>query len=108
RSQKGRAAPGRPARATGRGSARTLPRRSASACGGDASAPQPRSEDLAPRAPLRQHRLDHFTAHICQPKVASAVAVGKALVVQAEEVKDGSVQIVDGLRVLGGLVADLV
>ena len=46
---------------------------------------------------LRQNLPHHFPLHIRQPVVSSGVAVGEPLVVEAEEVQDGGVQVVHGL-----------
>ena len=47
--------------------------------------------------PLRsgEDRLDHFPGHVGQAEVAAVVAVGQLLVVEAQQVQDRGVQVVD-------------
>ncbi len=61
----------------------------------------------------RQNPAHHFPKNIGEPKVATTVAVGEAFVIEAEEMQEGGVQIVEmhlvnfgGLaRRIGGSVA---
>src|SRR6186713_1291289 len=55
-----------------------------------------------------QDVLDDVSGDVGQPEVAAAVAEGEPRVVQAEEVQDGGVQVVDVDAVLDGLEAELV
>ena len=55
-----------------------------------------------------QNRADHFAAHVGQPEVAALEAVGQPRVVDAQQVQDRGVQVVDVDRVLDGGVAELV
>src|SRR5262249_59512872 len=53
--------------------------------------------------------LDHVALDVGQPHVAAGVAVGQLLVIQAEQVQDGSVPVVDvhlPLAGLGSLIID--
>ena len=56
----------------------------------------------------RQHAFDHAAVDIGQPEVAARVAEGEAFVVEAEEVEDGRLQVVDMDGVHLGLEAELV
>src|SRR5438445_7389270 len=60
----------------------------------------------APGGPVssRQNLVHHAAAHIGESEVAAGVAVRQLLVVQAEEVQQGRVQVVDVDLVLGGVV----
>ena len=60
------------------------------------------------RTLLCQDRLDHVAGDIGQAEVAAVVAVGQLRVVEAEQVQDRGVQVVDADAVDDGLVADLV
>src|SRR4051812_43755666 len=65
------------------------------------------------RIPLGERHLREYVSHyvamdVRQPEVAAAEAVREAFVVEAEQVQDGGVQIVDRADVLGGVHADLV
>src|SRR5262245_48152898 len=56
-----------------------------------------------------RHDLPHdLPMHIGQPEVAAAVAEGELLVVEADEVEDGGVEVVDVDAVFDGLVAEFV
>jgi hypothetical protein len=55
-----------------------------------------------------QNLLHHPSADIGQAEVAAGVAVGEAGVVQAEEVKDGGVQVVEVDLVGDGVMAEVV
>ena len=57
---------------------------------------------------LREDLLDHVPLHVGQPHVAAGVAVGQLLVVEAEQVQDGRVPVVDVDLALDGLVAVVV
>src|SRR5947208_1361245 len=58
---------------------------------------------------LQSHnRPDNLSSEIGQPLVAAVVEVGEPLVVKAELVEDGRVDVSGVDRVLHGLVADLV
>ena len=54
------------------------------------------------------HVADHVPVDVGEPEVAARVAVGQAGVVQAHQVQDGGVEVVDVHGVLGGAVAVLV
>ena len=56
----------------------------------------------------RQDLPHHLAMHIGQPEVAAGVAVGEPGVVEAEQVQDRGVQVVDVHGVLDGLVAEFV
>ena len=45
--------------------------------------------------PLRNQLLHHLAMHIGQPEVAAGVAIGELLVIEAEQLQDRGVQIVD-------------
>src|SRR5205809_7618976 len=45
--------------------------------------------------PSRQEFLHHLAVNVSQPEVASRVVVGEALVVEAEQVQEGGVQVVN-------------
>ena len=47
------------------------------------------------RAGLRDQVVQHGARHVGQPEVAAAVAIGQFGVVDAEQVQDGGVQVVD-------------
>ena len=49
-----------------------------------------------------------FSMHVGEPEVAAGVAVGEALVVEAEQVQDRGVQVVHARGVLDGFEAELV
>src|SRR6266568_90603 len=57
---------------------------------------------------LRQHVLHDFSAHIGQPKIPARVAVSEFLVVEAQQVQHGRVQVMDMDEVLGRAIAELV
>ena len=46
--------------------------------------------------------------HVGQPEVAAVEAIGELGVVEAEQVQDGRVQVVDADAVFDGLVAEVV
>src|SRR5207247_808732 len=48
----------------------------------------------------RQNFLHHTTINVRQPKVATGISIGELLVVEAEQVQNGRVQIVDVYFVL--------
>src|SRR5207244_2777245 len=52
-----------------------------------------------------QDLVNHLAKNICQAKVAAGVAVGELLVVQAEQVQDGGVQIVHVNLIFDGVIA---
>ena len=52
--------------------------------------------------------LHHFAAHVGQAEVAAVVAIGEFLVIHAQQVEDGGVEVVDVAFVDGGFVTDLV
>ena len=58
--------------------------------------------------PLRDQLLHHLAVHVGQAEVAAGVAVGELLVVEAQQVQDRGVQVVDVDLVLHGLEAELV
>ena len=53
---------------------------------------------------LRQH----VAVDVGQAEIAAGVAIGQLLVVEAEQVQDRGVQVVDAGRVLNGLEAEIV
>src|SRR5688500_5637099 len=57
---------------------------------------------------LRNQLLHHLAMHVRQPEVAALEAEGEFGVVEAEEVEEGGVQVVDVDLVLGGVEAELV
>ena len=57
---------------------------------------------------LRQYLLHHAAAHVGQAVVAAGVAVGQPLVVEAQQVQDRRVQVVDVDLVLDRVPAELV
>src|SRR5438445_11845486 len=52
--------------------------------------------------PSGQNAVHHLTVHVRQPALDTVVVVRQPLVVQAEQVKNGRVEIVNGHRVLAG------
>ena len=58
--------------------------------------------------PLPQNLLNHIPMHVGEAHVAAAVVVGEAFVVEAHQVQNRGVQIVDGLAVFDGAVAEVV
>ena len=59
-------------------------------------------------SPYATISLHHAAVDIGQPEVAAAVAVGQPLVVDAQQVQDRGVQVVDVDAVLDGVHAELV
>src|SRR5207253_1390871 len=57
---------------------------------------------------LRQDVLHYPPMDVRQPEVASGVAEGQALVVEAEEVQDGGLQVMDVDRVIDDVEAEVV
>ena len=57
---------------------------------------------------LRENLERHLAGHVGQPEIAAAVAVRQPLVVEAQQVQHGRVQIVDVHAVLDGVVAVVV
>src|SRR4051794_21817512 len=55
-----------------------------------------------------QYRLDDVTRDVGQPVVAAAVAIGELLMVDAHEVQDRGVQVVNVHLVLDGMPTELV
>ena len=55
-----------------------------------------------------QHRLDNLACDIRQPKIAAIVAIGQSFVIDAEQVQDGRVQVVDADSIDHGLEADFI
>ena len=55
-----------------------------------------------------QNLTHHPPVHVSQPEVAAAVAVGEAFVVQAHQVQNRGVQVMDVDALLDGAVAELV
>ena len=58
--------------------------------------------------PLRQHALDEFTVDVSKAELAALVAEGEALVVDAEEVQQGGVEVVDVDGIFGDGVSEFV
>ena len=48
--------------------------------------------------------MDDFTINICKAKVAACIAIGQPFVVEAEQVKNGCLQVMKVNAVLGGIV----
>ena len=46
--------------------------------------------------------------HVSEAEVATCVAVGQAFVIDAEEVKDGGLKIVDGDNILGDVIPEFI
>ena len=44
---------------------------------------------------LSQNVMDYFSMHICQPEVSSLMSVGKLLVIDAEAMQHGRVEVVN-------------
>ena len=61
-----------------------------------------------PRPASGNQFFDHVAVHVGQAEVAAGVAVGELLVVEAEQVQDRGVQVVDVDAVFDGLEAELV
>ena len=75
-----------------------VPRRSFALIGRRLSGPPDEVDDLVSQTRERRScndRLDDLPVHVGQPVVAAAVAVGQPLVVDAQQVQDGGVQVVD-------------
>src|SRR5882672_7886842 len=54
------------------------------------------------------NRFHHFACHVRQAVVAATVAIGELLVVEAEQMQEGGMKIVDADFIHCGLVADLI
>jgi hypothetical protein len=54
------------------------------------------------------HLLHHSSRHVGQAEIAAVEAEGETLVIEAQEVQEGGVQVVDADLVGDGLVADVV
>ena len=57
---------------------------------------------------LRQQLLHHFAVHVGQAEVAALEAVGQPGVVEAQQVQDRGVQVVDVDAIFDGVEAELV
>src|SRR5215470_10807076 len=57
---------------------------------------------------LRHDLRNQLPVHIRQPHIAAVVEVGELGMIHAQQVQDGSVQVVDRDRLLLGLVSELV
>ena len=57
---------------------------------------------------LRQQRLYHFAVNVREAEVAALEAVGELLVIHAEEVEDGGVEVVDGDGIFGDVPGEVV
>lgn len=57
---------------------------------------------------LGEERFDDFTVDVCEPVIATLKAEGEAFVVEAEEVEDGSLEVVDVDFVFGDAEAEFV
>src|SRR4051794_39836462 len=57
---------------------------------------------------LRQNLLHHFPMHIRQPEISAGVAICELLVIEAEQVKDRRVEVVDVDLLLFGPEAEFV
>ncbi len=55
-----------------------------------------------------QNRMNHFAFHISQPEIAPIVLIGKAFVVQAQQIQNGRVDIVYGRRAFDYAKSDVV
>src|SRR5690348_5911288 len=70
--------------------------------------PSPPCFAFRARAGSREQLRHHFTAHVGQAEVAALETIGQLQVIQAEQVQDGGMEIVDVDLVLDGVPADLV
>ena len=52
--------------------------------------------------------MNHVTGNVGQPEIATVMAIGEFLVVQAHQVQDGCVQIMDGGAILYCFIAKFV
>ena len=52
--------------------------------------------------------MDNFSVNVGEAEIATGVAMGEVLVIEAEQVEDGGVDVVDGDRILFGLEAEFV
>src|SRR5262249_58512043 len=68
----------------------------------------PRDYGWTPGPSSGQQTCQHVAVHVGQPALDAVVVERQALVIDAEQVQDGGVKIVDIDRVLGGLPADVV
>ena len=59
-------------------------------------------------ARLCQHVPNHVAAHVRQAHITPGVVVGEFGVVEAKQVQNGGVEVVDSLDVFGGPVADFI
>jgi hypothetical protein len=50
---------------------------------------------------LREHAANHFAIHVCQTEITPAIPVRQARAIEAEQVENGRVQIIDMHRILG-------
>ena len=66
------------------------------------------SRTLQPSGGLGQKFMDDLTGDIGQTEITTIVIVGETLMVDAEQVKDGSVQVVEMDPIDGRFVADLI
>ncbi len=62
--------------------------------------------DVRVRQNLGQNVPDHTTVNVCQPALGTVVVVRELFMVQAEQVQNGGVKVVDVNHVLDGLVAN--
>ena len=60
------------------------------------------------RLRLRQDLADNFTFHISKTEIPALEAVGKFLVIEAQQVKDRRLQVVDVDRIFGDAEAEIV
>src|SRR5207302_437959 len=67
-----------------------------------------KSSCLIAEADLRQQLLDHFPAHVGEAEVAALEAEGEFLVVEAQEMEDGRLEIVNVDSVLSREESELV
>ena len=71
----------------------------------DPAAPGPA---YTPDRQLGQQVVDDLPVHIGQPEIAAGVAVGQLLVIDAQDVQQRGVQVVDGDAVFDGAEAEFV
>jgi hypothetical protein len=60
------------------------------------------------RSISRQHLGDHLAFHVREAALDAVVLEGEALEVEAEEVEDGGVEVVERMDVLHGFLAEFI
>src|SRR5205814_8009346 len=59
-------------------------------------------------APSGDDVAHHFAVHVGQPEVAAAITVGELFVIEAQEIENGGVQVVDVDAVFDGVHAEFI